>query len=670
MLQKASTAKVVTVMAIAIVMVLTSCSNSGDRTGEVRYGEESRQQQQTTAETNSKYREAPMLSDLVDKGQLPPVSERLPAEPMVVKPSERIGQYGGVWRTTIMGAADNPWFFRTVNGERLLSWTPDWSGVRENIVSEYEVLNEGRTYVLKLRRGIKWSDGKPVTSDDIMFWYEDVLLNADLLPVIPAWLRPGGEVVKVTKVDERTVRFDFAVPNGLFLKRLAAGDPAFSEISNGNMILPAHYLKKFHIKYNKDWVESETKRRGMQSWTELWKWAVTCWLNPELPTLNPWIVKVPLGEGTEVVFERNPFYWKIDPEGNQLPYLDRVVFEVHNDVNSMVVKALNGEIDMQDRHIATNVNKPVFAENMERGNYRFFEVRRAESNAAVIALNLTHKDPILRRIFQDKRFRIALSLGINRKQIIDAVYVGQSEPWQVAPLPETPYYNERLAKQYTEYDPEEASSILDEMGLSERDAKGVRLRPDGKPLIINIEFPAAGPAEGWPDICELVAQQWRQIGVGVNCRMEDRSLFYQRKEANEHDATIWVGDGGAYDAILMPRWYFPFDGESNFALPWATWFNSNGEAGEEPPEAAKRQMELYRRLEQTVDEDEQTRIFQEILDIAAEEFWVMGIAKFPPGYGIVRNDFHNVPEVMWGSAVFNNPFSAQTYTFFTTRSSD
>jgi peptide/nickel transport system substrate-binding protein len=220
-------------------------------------------------------------------------------------------------------------------------------------------------------------------------------------------------------------------------------------------------------------VEEEMKRRGLPGdYTTFYTVMADPWLNPELPVIFAWKATKQLGDGTRFTVERNPYYWKVDPEGNQLPYLDAVVYDLHESVETMVLKALGGEIDMQDRHIAQDRNKAVFFDGQQKGNYKLFETVPSSMNTAVIALNLAHKDPAVREVFQDRRFRMALSHAINRKEAIDLLFVGQGEPAQVAPLKESPWYHERLKTQYLEYHPQRANQLLDEMGLTRKDSRG------------------------------------------------------------------------------------------------------------------------------------------------------------------------------------------------------
>ena len=614
-------------------------------------------------EVTTKYKEAPQLAELVKQGKLPPVDERLPENPMVIEPVDRIGQYGGTWRTALRGGADNAWLVRTLDYEHLVRWDPEWTKVIPNIAESFEANEDATEFTFRLRKGLKWSDGEPFTADDIMFWYEDVFSNEELTPVKSSWLVSGGEPAVVEKVDDYTVKFKFTTPNGLFLQRLAT--PSGSQITR----FPRHYLEQFHIKYNPDNIDQLIEEAGASDWVNLFQlkgYGVpgtpydARWQNKELPSLNGWILTTAYGEGTRVVAERNPYYWKVDPEGQQLPYLDRIVYEVGEDVEVLVLKALNGEIDMQDRHIAKPANKAVFVDNMEKGGYGFFETIPSSMNSLIIALNLTHKDPVMREIFQNKHFRIGLSMAINRQEIIDLVYVGAGEPFQAGPRPESPFYNERLAKQFTEYDVEQANKHLDLAGYTERDEEGFRLGPDGKRISFAVEVAAVQTDR--IDAMELIRGYWKEVGVDIQVKTEDRSILYTRKAANEHDAVVWGGDGGL-DVILEPRWYFPYSGESNYAILWQYWYNKDPR-GEEPPEAPKKQMALYDQLKATGDPDKQAELMREILEIAADHVELIGISLPPKGYGIVKNNFHNVPKVMPGAWLYPNPAPTNPCQYF------
>jgi peptide/nickel transport system substrate-binding protein len=617
------------------------------------------------AQDGMTYHEAPQLAEMVAAGVLPPVEERLPTDPLVVEPYDSIGVYGGTWHMGMRGGTDDALLRRTVGYQSLVRWSPDWSGIVPDVASSWEASDDGTEYIFHLRPDMKWSDGIPFNADDVMFWYEDIILNDTIRPDKPSWLITNGDLVVVEKLDEYTVKFTFSAPNGLFMQRLCTPD-GIEPVS-----FPKHWLMNYHEKYvDKAELDAMVEDSGLESWDQLFLarggeiGAGRFWQNAGFPTLYPWMVETPqTPDGTQIVLVRNPYFFKVDPEGNQLPYLDKVVYDyAGSDVEQLVLKALNGEIDMQDRHIATNDNKAVFFDNMDAGGYHFFDTNYSLMNHMMIGLNLTSQDPVKREIFQNKDFRIGLSYAINRQELIDLVFVGQGEPWQGAPSPTSPFYNEQLAKQYTAYDVDKANEYLDKAGYAERDGDGYRLGPDGNRISFVVEVTDVNTAQ--VDMMEVIVGYWQAVGIDAQFKTEDRSLMYSNKDANLLDAAVWTGDGGL-DVILEPRWYFPFSRESLWAEAWQYWYSEpNNELAEEPVEAAKRQMELYDQLKSTGDLEQQSALMEEIIQIAADEFWVIGTVLPGPGYGIVKNDFHNVPDSFPNSWLYPHPGPTNVFTYY------
>ncbi|HEY6739385.1 MAG TPA: ABC transporter substrate-binding protein, partial [Actinopolymorphaceae bacterium] len=315
----------------------------------------------------SRAKEAPMLAARVDAGELPPLAERLPSKPLVVRPLERVGTYGGTWTSALLGPGDTPWLDKTVHYDNLMRWKPDFSGVVPNIAASVDVVKDGREYVFHLRPGMRWSDGGPFTSADIVFAVRDILLNADVSPVPPGWLVADDTPVTVDAPDETTVRFTFRRPMGLFLQNLA------SLVGTPLTTCPRHYLEKFHQKYDEN-ATPAAKDAGFSDWTELLAAKRSSTENPELPNLFAWVHRTALGDSNRMIAERNPYYWKTDPDGRQLPYIDKVVFDIVENDQVILLKATNGEFGLHARHINTLRNKPVLAKNRERGKYGFFEL--------------------------------------------------------------------------------------------------------------------------------------------------------------------------------------------------------------------------------------------------------------------------------------------------------
>ena len=588
--------------------------------------------------------QAPALEEMVSAGNLPPVSERVGGEPEVVEPLNAIGTYGGEIRTGLRGSSDHNGMLRIVGPQGLVRWDPQYAKVVPNVAKSFEADDAGQIFTFHLRKGMKWSDGVPFTADDVMFNVNDLLLNEDFAAT-PARYTAGGEPMKAEKIDDYTVRFTFTQPYGGFLAELAA------PLGQNPVLYAKHYCKQFVPKYNEN-VDALITENNASDWRNLFLQKCgdlevpTRWGNPDRPTLDPWVVTEPyVGGATRVVMERNPYFWQIDTEGNQLPYVDRLVMPIGADTESLLLAIIGGRIDFGLRHIDTPDNRPLLAENREKGDYHFFKASPPGGSNMAIDLNLTAKNPELRKVFNEKDFRVALSIGINRQAIIDTVLLGEGEPWQQGPFEDHPYYYEKISKQYLDYDPEKANALLDGLGLNKRDQDGVRLFPNGDPLRFKIDvIPTFDPT--WIDSLQLIQQQWSKIGVDAEINSLERTFFYQRtSESNEHDAAIWNAKASWVPGQL-PHQIVPVSHDSRYGIPWVRWFESNGEKGEEPPESIKKRLELFDKSRGTADSDKHRKLMLEIAAIAADQFEVIGISKALPSYGIVKNGLKNVPEAM------------------------
>ncbi|MFT4182264.1 MAG: ABC transporter substrate-binding protein [Rhizobium sp.] len=608
--------------------------------------------------------EAPALAELVKGGKLPPLADRLPKKPMVVTPFEKVGTYGGTLRRGLRGSSDHNGILRMVGNQSLVRWNMEFTKVLPNLAERWEVSDDASQFTFHLIEGARWSDGHPFTADDIVFAIEDCVKNTELYSATPAQLSVAGKAVNVEKIDDYTVKFTFAAANALYLENLA------TPLGQHPTLFPKHYCSQFLSKYNSN-IAEDVKKAGVSSWPELFR--ARCgdieipsrWGNPDKPTLDPWVIKEPYSGGaTRVVMTRNPYFWQVDTEGNQLPYIDELNFSISQDVESLMLNVISGKIDIQERHISVLANKPTLSQNMKKGDYRLLTLVPSTSQQCQIYFNMTHKDPAMRKMFADKSVRQALSLGINRQEVIDIVYFGQSEGYQAGPRPEHPWYHEKLARQFTEYDPDKAGALLDKAGYDKKDANGFRLRPDGQKFFFAVDvIPTLYP--DLVDALELVKAHWAQIGVDMKVNTIERALYYTRGDDNAHDAQVWPGPGGL-DPMLDPRDFFAFHPQgSRYAIPWTLWYTSNGKKGEEPPESQKKRMKLFDDARSTADLDKRGAVMKQIFDIAADEFETVGLCLAVGGFGIIRNNLRNVPEKEPDSWSWPNPGPAlpQQFTF-------
>ncbi len=607
-------------------------------------------------------KEAPALAKLVSEGKLTSLAQRLPSNPLVIQ-AEKVGAYGGAIRRGLRGSADHNGILRMVGNQGLVRWNLAFTAVMPNVAHKWDVNANSTEFTFHLRKGMKWSDGKPFTADDIVFSIEDCAKNSELYKTVPSTLVIANKPCVVTKIDDVTVKFTFASPYALFLEQLA------TPLGQYPTLFAKHYCSQFHPKYNPK-VADEAKAANMSDWGQLFR--AKCgdieipsrWGNAEKPTIDPWVItEAYTGGTTRVVMQRNPYFWQVDQQGQQLPYIDALNFSIAQDVESLMLAALSGNLDIQERHIDSLQNKPTLSQNMQKGGYRLIELIASSAQQVQIYLNMTHKDAEKRKMFANKDFRKALSLGINRKEIIDLVYLGQSQPYQTGPRPGHPWYHQKLATQFTEHDPKQANAILDKLGYDKRDAQKFRLRPDGQRVFFSIDvIPTLYPDA--VDTLELIKRHWAEIGVDIKVNTIERALYYTRGDSNDHDAATWPGPGGL-DPMLDARDYFAQHPQgSRYAIPWTQWYVSGGKDGQEPPENQKRRMKLFDDARATADLKKRGELMKGVFDLTADAFETIGVCLAVNAFGIAKTNLQNVPKAYPNAWSWPNPGPALPQQFF------
>ncbi len=585
------------------------------------------------------YNEAPMLRTKVAAGELPAVEERLPEEPFVVGPGVllpvedldlEIGQYGGTERLVRIWP-ETSWSMYLEGNEPLVS-APGMTGenIRGNIVQDFEMSDDGKVFVFHMRKGLKWSDGALVTTEDILFTYEDVLLNEKLTPVFPGFLRAAAkgdaEPMKLTVIDEYTFRIEFAEPYGGFPMNLAIG---YSWGTYTPLLKPKHYLQKFHPRYTA--MEELQPLIKAQALAEGEWW--TLFLQKDIeypseitedaigfPSLWPWtMVKLTPQVAS---FERNPYYFKVDTAGNQLPYIDAVRDELVENLEMVTMKIVSGEVDHSYEY-GTAAKFPFFKENEEKGDYRTILYDMARS-AAIMMPNETYDDPVWREVLRDVRFRGALSLAINYEEIVENVFLGLAVPTRMTP---------------NEYNPEKANQLLDEMGLDKRNDDGWRLGPDGKPFVIPVEF--APFWEGLLSVGELVAEAWQAVGIKTTLKQIAIGLYYERVAANEGQCVIhW--NNALPDVWWM--WAMKWGHHTFWATAplWWTWNETGGKVGETPSPEGIRLFEATSDLMAATTAEQRESIKNEILKLEYDNVWFMDTVSDVKQPVMVSNNLGNV----------------------------
>jgi peptide/nickel transport system substrate-binding protein len=595
------------------------------------------------------YQESPLLAEQVAAGSLPALAERLPAVPAVVAPFNETGQYGGTLRVGFVGTSPGWGGLLYIAGwDQLTQWKPDFSGVVPNIAESWEVSDDATEYTFHLRQGMKWSDGDDFNADDIQFYIDDILRNTELSPagIGADWLpQLDADKFEFEKIDDYTVKFKFANPNGNFLLNLATWSGR--EIA----FYPKHYLMQFHKTYNPDVDTLVAQEEGVTDWVGLFNKKAnrddpTNFLNyPERPTLFPWIVTSPLGSGTQLSMMRNPYYWKVDTSGNQLPYIDEITGISYQDSQARTLAMVSGDLDyLVD---PGEENRIMYFDAMDTGApLQIIENLWDGANTAAIQFNRTYSDPVLADLFANKDFRIGMSHAINRQEIIDIVHDGQGVPAQVGPLETSPLYNEQLTTQYTEFNGDLANEFLDKV-IPDKDANGMRLRPDGQPLTIiftisnDLSFGTT-----WVQTAELLIGYWKTVGVDVQLNSIPSTQFDEVRLVNDIQATIYVAEGGAgLIPMFDPRSYSPMEWHGYFGLGWYFWrVATPGTTPVEPPQEIIDIRKVYDDVARQPTPELQLEQMKKVIQLAADNFWMIGIASPAPRYQPINVRLGNQPE--------------------------
>ncbi|MBE3098397.1 MAG: ABC transporter permease subunit [Planctomycetes bacterium] len=622
--------------------------------------------------------ESPILAELVAEGKLPPVHERVGEEPCVVEGVEGTGTYGGTWVRLASSDSDASGVLgNRMSYATLVRWSPQGYPIVPHVAKSFQSSADNREFVFALRKGMKWSDGHPFTADDILYWWKYEALEKKISGVVPPIMQVAGETGSVEKIDDYHVRFTFPKPNGLFLARLATVQGALPVGS------PEHYLKPYHpVVGDPELIRKTQAARRLPSPDAVYralKDPVN--LNPEHPRLWPWLYRT-YKPNPPQAYVRNPYYFMVDTKGNQLPYVDRLLFDVKA-MEMIGVAVSEGQVTMQERHLKYEQYTLLMSQR-ERSGYRILHWYPGDASLFCVSVNLNLRvDPDRpdtskkSELLNDKRFRQALSLAIHRRDIIDAEWNNQGEPAQCAPGPASYFHDPVLYKSFTEYDPGRANRLLDAIGLTRRDYEGYRTFPDGTRMTFYLNL-SQGYGTTTPG--QFIVDDWAKVGVRTILRERARTLFYTEKAALEHDFNAWIGNG-EFMPMLEPRFFVPVILESNYAIAFAKWYARGGLYGDplaqgagcaEPPPGhpLRRAMEIYERACAAGDRREQREIFRDVLRIAAENVWTINVATPPPAIVVVRNGFRNVPPMAVASWDFQTPGNAGIETYYFEKPSD
>ena len=588
------------------------------------------------------YRGAPSLDAAISAGELPPVGHRLPLIPRVIDLNAEglaPGHYGGRLRVLI-GSARDVRYMPIISYARLVGYDRDFI-IRPDILERFHVANE-RIFTFRLRRGHRWSDGTPLTAEDFRFAWEDLVLNPDILRGgVPAELRVNGQPPRFQVIDELTVRYSWDAPNPAFLSQLASPGPP-------KLVLPAAYLRQFHASYQTpealarlvkeqrvdDWV-ALLQKMGRQNRPE----------NPDLPTLEAWLPRTaPPAE--QFVFERNPYFHRVDHLGQQLPYIDRLELNVSS-ADLIPAKTGAGDADLQFAGLDF-ADYTYLKQAEKRFPIRLDLWKRIQGSRMALIPNLNCADPGWRAAMRDLNLRRALSLGVDRREINMVVFFGLAAEGANTVLPESPLYRPELAGLWASHDPDQANALLDQAGYL-RKGRGLRRLPDGQPMQIIVE--TTGESTLQTDLLQLIDGHWRKIGVQLIPRTSQRDLFRSRIMAGQVVMSAWEGlDNGIPNVDTPPAALAPV-GDDQLQWPlWGAHFVSGGTAGEAPDmPAAQELLALYLKWQASARAYDRETVWREMLTLWGEQVFTIGTVNQTLQPVVARADLKNLPhEALYG----------------------
>jgi peptide/nickel transport system substrate-binding protein len=507
----------------------------------------------------SSFSESPLCAAKAAAGEIPALEDRLPENPLVISPAESIGEYGGTWYRAFTGPADGQNMERPMK-DHILFFGTNMTDVQANIAESWTSNADATEFTLTLRKGLKWSDGDDYNTDDIMFWYDHMVTNEDLVPTPPSWMKSGGELLTFTAVDKETLQINSSEPYGLLITLLAsvvvAGPHTRGDAGLG-LYAPSHYLSDFHPDViGLDEANAKAEAAGYESWAKYMLFLNHANANPDSPMMTAWKVVKPI-TSDQWALERNCFYYAVDTDGQQLPYMDKVVLDLAENLEVLNLKAIAGEFTVQGRHIDLS-KLPVFKENSDKGNYRIQFWRQPESGIANLYINESWGDgangePELASFLTNKDFRAALSMGIERDEINEVFFLGLGEigglcmGWDD---PNNP--GKYIGEDYVQFNPDAANALLDSIGLDKKDADGMRLMPSGEKIVVTHSV-AVAAFEDYEGIDGMVIEMWKNhLGIDGKLDAQERSLWTSRRDNNETMLNSWESSGRA-GAIITPN---------------------------------------------------------------------------------------------------------------------
>ena len=604
---------------------------------------------------------AALNSEIKGNGELPPLADRIPEEPLVVVPYESVGKYGGTLRAlsnaTEAGTSD----FLSTRHVNLVRYADNLQTIVPNVAKSWEWNDDYTQLTFKLRKGHKWSDGAPFTSHDVKFWYDNLALDSKVIEKPKDYVLVAGERMTVDAPDDQTVVFNLLAPKPGLLAHFAT--------SFAQAFQPRHFLGQYHPDINpdadklaqecgfEDGLAALSAYFGNSDWTDTPSPMlsnpdkVDCLPKATHPTLESHIYIADTTEGRKLV--ANPYFHMVDTTGQQLPYISRQDELYANDNEVRILKLMNAEADYKSQSL-TLAAAPLLMDNAETGNYT---VQLKPTIAMpVFSFNVTSEDLGKRQVFGDIRFRQAMSVAIDRDELNETAFFGLGEPKQYIGFSPTPdWVDPTLASHFAQFDQALAKRLLDEVGMVDVDGDGFRELPDGRKIVLNMQFATQGIGG---EVVELVAQNWADVGIQATVKEVTPDEYRSLQSSNQLDVGMW--EKGQPVAIVLGNnelWVPPF--ENYFAhrvgMLWAEWVDTDGASGVEPPQWVKDLIADINAFQSAaLGSAEQAEIGGRMARAMAENLLFIGTVQ-APNVIFHRNALKNVAE-----------FQTQSYEFYRT----
>ncbi len=598
---------------------------------------------------------AELNAEIQGNPELPPLAERLPAEPLVVVPYDAIGTHGGTFdalsNATEAGTSD----FLSVRHVNFVRYADDLETIVPNVAKGWQWNEDFTQLTFFLREGHKWSDGAPFTSADVKFWYDNLALDPNIIESPKDYVLVGGERMTVETPDETTVVFNLPAPKPGLLVHFAT--------SYAQGFQPKHFLGQFHPDVNPE-ADARAQEFGFENGYEAinYYYGASDWTDTPTPILRDRERAESLPKATHPTLEShiyvddttegrrlvaNPYFHMVDTAGNQLPYISRQDELYINENEVRILKLVNGEVDYKAQSIQLP-SAPILLENQEKGDYT---VQLKPTIAMpTFTFNVTSEDLAKREVFGDVRFRRAMSMAMDRQEINETAYFDLGVPKQYTGFsPRPAFVPEELEQAYAAHDPEAAMALLDEIGMTDQDGDGFRDLPNGDEFVLNLQFATQGIAG---EVVEIIGQSWKEVGINTLVKEVTPDEYRSAQSANQLDVGMWAkGQPVAIHLGDLSYWVPPFDGyfDLRTGMLWAEYIESGGESGVEPPAWVAEMRETAIAFQTAAPGSaEQAELGLALAQKMVDEMLFIGTVQAPaPIY--VRNGLRNVPEFQTAS---------------------